>query len=61
MLLLKLQFADAPWRQMLTSIPLWAAMMSQTVHNSTFYMMLTQLPTYLNGTSALASAHPSFL
>jgi len=43
------QFSEAPWRQMLTSVPLWSAIMSQTVHNSTYYTMLTQLPTYLNG------------
>jgi len=38
---------------MLTSVPLWSAIMSQTVHNSTYYTMLTQLPTYLNDVSDL--------
>lgn len=39
----------APWSQMLTSIPFWSVLFAQTTSNWGFYLLLNEIPTYLNG------------
>ena len=43
------QFSEAPWRSILTSVPIWAAVTAHTVQNTGSYTLLTQMPTFLNG------------
>ena len=45
----RVKFSEAPWKSILTSLPIWAAMMAHTVQNSGYYTMLTQLPSFLRG------------
>ena len=40
-----------PWKQILTSIPVWAIIVSHFVDNWGFYTLLTQLPTFMKGRS----------
>ena len=47
----EIQFFHAPWRSILTSKPIWAAMTAHMVQNCGFYTFLTQLPTFLNDVS----------
>ncbi|CAG0923314.1 unnamed protein product [Notodromas monacha] len=37
-----------PWRQILTSVPFWALLVTHMGHNLGYWMLLTQLPTYMN-------------
>jgi len=45
------KFTDIPWSTILTSLPIWSAIVAHTIENCTFYMLLTQIPTYLNDIS----------
>jgi len=42
------KFSEAPWRSILTSVPIWAAVTAHTVQNTGSYTLLTQMPTFLN-------------
>ncbi|KAL1509306.1 hypothetical protein ABEB36_004068 [Hypothenemus hampei] len=46
------QYADAPyktpWKSIMTSLPVWALLVSQTGNNYCFWTLLTQIPTYMN-------------
>jgi len=45
------KLADIPWRCIFTSLPIWSTIIAHTVENCSFYMLLTQLPTYLDDIS----------
>ncbi|XP_071038026.1 sialin-like isoform X2 [Parasteatoda tepidariorum] len=37
-----------PWRDIFTSIPMWALIIAHTGHNFGYYLLMTEMPTYLN-------------
>lgn len=39
---------DIPWKSILTSVPLWAILITQCGQSWAFYTQLTELPTYMN-------------
>uniref|UniRef100_A0A1I8P2I3 Major facilitator superfamily (MFS) profile domain-containing protein n=1 Tax=Stomoxys calcitrans TaxID=35570 RepID=A0A1I8P2I3_STOCA len=40
--------ASIPWRAIMTSVPLWAILITQCGQSWAFYTQLTELPTYMN-------------
>ncbi|GIY91729.1 hypothetical protein CEXT_98891 [Caerostris extrusa] len=38
-----------PWKAIFTSLPMWALIVTHAGHNFGFLILLTELPTYLNG------------
>lgn len=40
---------DYPWKDIFTSMPMWAITCSHFCENWGFYTLLTQLPSYMNG------------
>jgi len=42
-------FVEYPWRDILTSMPVWAITCAHFCENWGFYTLLTQLPSYMNG------------
>lgn len=40
--------ASIPWRSIMTSVPLWAILITQCGQSWAFYTQLTELPTYMN-------------
>lgn len=47
--LLLANFSHYPWRDMLTSMPVWSVTCAHFCENWGFYTLLTQLPSYMNG------------
>lgn len=45
----KADIPSPPWKAILTSPPVWAIVASHFCENWGFYLMLTQLPTFLGG------------
>ena len=45
----KLKTLVIPWRDILTSMPVWATVCAHFAENWGFYTLLTQLPTFLSG------------
>lgn len=39
----------APWKQIFTSIPYWSTLISQICGSWGFYLLLSEIPTYING------------
>ncbi|CAG0884828.1 unnamed protein product [Darwinula stevensoni] len=44
---------ETPWRQILTSLPVWAIIVAHFSENWGFYTLLTQLPSFMNGKKSL--------
>lgn len=42
-------FKNYPWKDMLTSMPVWSITCAHFCENWGFYTLLTQLPSYMNG------------
>jgi hypothetical protein len=40
-------FQSKPWKSILTSLPVWAILVASATGNYGAYMLLTQMPTYL--------------
>jgi len=38
-----------PWKDIVTSKPVWAIVVAHTTENWGFYTLLTQLPTFMHG------------
>jgi hypothetical protein len=38
---------SVPWRSILTSVPVWALVLTHMAQNWGFYTLLTELPTYM--------------
>lgn len=43
-----LQKLSTPWIAILTSVPVWALLITQSVQNWGFWMLLTKMPSYMN-------------
>jgi len=43
----KLNLSSIPWASLLTSVPFWAILVAHVGQNWGFYVMLTELPTYM--------------
>jgi len=57
----RLKFADTPWRSILTSVPIWATILACTTESYTFFLLMTQLPIYLNDVTNLNLEDVGFL
>jgi len=49
----KIKFSETPWRSIFTSLPVWATIVSCSAESYTYYLLMTQLPVYLNDTTSL--------
>lgn len=49
----KTKFLEVPWRCILTSMPIWAAVVAQMVATTSLYTILTHLPIFLNDVTSL--------